>query len=431
MNLLEKLTKKWENSSDPFLIHPTGQLSFAEISAQDPVDLSAIKTGDVVALVGDFNPPSILTLLRLIDLGVIIVPLTVETAEDHEYFFESAQVDVVIKDSLINRRETGQAHPMIEDLRKRGNAGLVLFSTGTTGRPKAILHDFSYFLKRFETPRPTLRTINFLLFDHIGGMNTLLHTLFNRGVVVAPEDRSVEGILASCKEHGVEVLPTTPTFLRMMLMSGLIPDKVPESLRIITYGTERMDQPTLDQLCTLLPEVDFRQTFGMSELGIVRVKSEDRQSLFMKVGGEGVETKTVDGVLHIRSANRMLGYLNAPSPFDKDGWYDTKDVVEERNEFYKVVGRTSEVINVGGLKFMASEVERVALLHEYVSLVKVYAKDNPITGQHAEIIVEPAGADRFDKYAFKKHLTKHLQSHMIPRKIIVEKVEVGHRHKRS
>ena len=329
MNLLEKLTTKWENSSDPFLIHPTGQLSFAEISAQDPVDLSAIKTGDVVALVGDFNPPSILTLLRLIDLGVIIVPLTVETAEDHEYFFESAQVDVVIKDSLINRREKGQAHPMIEDLRKRGNAGLVLFSTGTTGRPKAILHDFSYFLKRFETPRPTLRTINFLLFDHIGGMNTLLHTLFNRGVVVAPEDRSVEGILASCKEHGVEVLPTTPTFLRMMLMSGLVPDKVPESLRIITYGTERMDQPTLDQLCTLLPEVDFRQTFGMSELGIVRVKSEDRQSLFMKVGGEGVETKTVDGVLHIRSANRMLGYLNAPSPFDKDGWYDTKDVVEE------------------------------------------------------------------------------------------------------
>ena len=94
-------------------------------------------------------------------------------------------------------------------------------------------------------------------------------------------------------------------------MSGLIPEKVPASLRIITYGTERMDQPTLDQLCQLLPDVDFRQTLGMSELGIVRVKSEARDSLFMKVGGEGVETRTVDGVLQIRSANRMLGYLNA------------------------------------------------------------------------------------------------------------------------
>jgi acyl-CoA synthetase (AMP-forming)/AMP-acid ligase II len=320
---------------------------------------------------------------------------------------------------------------MIEELRSRGNAGLVLFSTGTTGRPKAILHDFSYFLKRFDTPRPTLRTINFLLFDHIGGINTLLHTLFNRGVVVAPADRSVEGILLSCAEHEVEVLPTTPTFLRMMLMSGLIPDKVPRSLRIITYGTERMDQPTLDQLCELLPEVDFRQTFGMSELGIVRVKSEARNSLFMKVGGEGVETRTVDDVLHIRSANRMLGYLNAPSPFDKDGWYDTKDVVEERNGFYKVVGRTSEVINVGGLKFMASEVERVALLYQNVSLVKAYGKDNPITGQHAEIIVQPKEMDQFDKKDFKNHLSQHLHSHMVPRKIVIEQVEVGHRHKRS
>lgn len=431
MSLIEKLTQKWENSNDPFLIHPSGQLSFAEVSQQEPVDLSSVLAGDVVALIGDFDPASILSLLRLIDLGVILVPLTMETAEDHEYFFESALVDVIIKGGTVRRREHGETHPMIEELRSRRNAGLVLFSTGTTGRPKAILHDFSYFLKRFDTPRPTLRTINFLLFDHIGGINTLLHTLFNRGVVVAPEDRSVGGILSSCAEHQVEVLPTTPTFLRMMLMSGLIPDKVPPNLRIITYGTERMDQPTLDQLCELLPEVDFRQTFGMSELGIVRVKSESRNSLFMKVGGEGVETRTVDDVLHIRSANRMLGYLNAPSPFDEDGWYDTKGVVEERDGFYKVVGRTSEVINVGGLKFMASEVERVALLYQDVSLVKAYGKDNPITGQHAEIIVQPKDMEQFDKKDFKNHLSQHLQSHMVPRKIIVEKVEVGHRHKRS
>lgn len=431
MSLIEKLTHKWENSKAPFLIHPSGELSFDEVSSQEAIDLSEVKSGDVVALIGDFDPASILTLLRLIDLGVILVPLTMETAEDHEYFFESALVDVIIKEGNVCRRDHGESHPMIEELRCRGNAGLVLFSTGTTGRPKAILHDFSYFLKRFDTPRPTLRTINFLLFDHIGGINTLLHTLHNRGVVVAPEDRSVEGILASCAEHKVEVLPTTPTFLRMMLMSGLIPDKVPDSLRIITYGTERMDQPTLDQLCELLPQVDFRQTFGMSELGIVRVKSEARNSLFMRVGGEGVETRTVDDVLHIRSANRMLGYLNAPSPFDENGWYDTKDVVEERDGFYKVVGRTSEVINVGGLKFMASEVERVALLYKDISLVKAYGKDNPITGQHAEIIVQPKDLEQFDKRDFKNHLSEHLQSHMVPRKIVIEKVEVGHRHKRS
>lgn len=431
MSLIRKLSEKWKDMDHPFLIHPSGELSFAEVSSQEPIDLSEVKSGDVVALVGDFDPTSINTLLRLIDLGVILVPLTIETTEDHEYFFESSLVDVVIRNGVAKKREHENSHPMIEELRKHGNAGLVLFSTGTTGRPKAILHDFSNFLKRFDTPRPTLRTINFLLFDHIGGINTLLHTLFNQGVVVAPEDRSVEGILATCKRFRVEVLPTTPTFLRMMLMSGFIPRRVPASLRIITYGTERMDQPTLDQLCELLPDVDFRQTFGMSELGIVRVKSEARNSLFMKVGGEGVKTRTVGGVLQIQSANRMLGYLNAPCPFDEDGWYDTKDIVEEKDGFYKVVGRTSEVINVGGLKFMASEIERAALLFNDVSLVKAYGKNNPITGQHAEIIVQPKSFKSFEKEAFKKHLNEHLQNHMVPRKIKVQDVEIGHRHKRS
>ena len=81
MSLLEKLSQKWENSNDPFLIHPRGQLSFAEVSQQEPVDLTSVRAGDVVALIGDFDPASIHTLLRLIDLGVILVPLTVETAE--------------------------------------------------------------------------------------------------------------------------------------------------------------------------------------------------------------------------------------------------------------------------------------------------------------------------------------------------------------
>jgi acyl-CoA synthetase (AMP-forming)/AMP-acid ligase II len=286
-------------------------------------------------------------------------------------------------------------------------------------------------MQRFETPRPTLKTINFLLFDHIGGLNTLLHTLFNKGTVVAPKSRSVEDILATCAEHKIEVLPTTPTFLRMMLMSGLIPESVPKSLRIITYGTERMDQPTLNALCELLPNIDFRQTFGMSELGIVRVKSKSRDSLFMKVGGEGVETRVVDNVLEIRSETRMLGYLNAETPFDNEGWYNTKDIVEEQDGYYKVTGRTSEVINVGGLKFMASEVERVAIQYENVELVKAEAKPNPITGQHVELTVQSATNNEVDKAGLKTFLAEQLPNHMMPKRIRVASVSVGHRFKRN
>ena len=430
MKILEKLAEIWNGVDYPFLIHKGDELRFSEIASQSPVDLNAVRKGDVVAIIGDFNPSSILTLLRLIDIGVVVVPLTVETKHEHEYFFESALVDVVIDGTEVKRRSHSHKHEFIEKLRELGHAGLVLFSTGTTGRPKAILHDLTLFLKRFETPRPTLRTINFLLFDHIGGINTLLHTLFNKGVVVAPESRTVDSILETCRKFNVEVLPTTPTFLRMMLMSGAIPSKVPDCLKVITYGTERMDQPTLDDLCKLLPNVDFRQTFGMSELGIVRVKSESRDSLFMKVGGEGVETRVVNNVLQIRSESRMLGYLNASSPFDAEGWYDTKDVVEVKDDYYKVTGRISDVINVGGLKFMASEVERIALNFPNVSLVKVAPMLNPITGQHVELTVQPTSEGAVDKDLLMNFLKDKLQAHMVPKRIRIESISVGHRFKK-
>ena len=431
MKILEQFSKIWNGIDYPFLIHNGIELKFSQIASQNPVDLSLVNQGDVVAIIGDFNPPSILTLLRLIDLEVIVVPLTVETTHEHEYFFESALVDVVIQDGVASRRSHNQKHEFIDSLRNKKHAGLVLFSTGTTGRPKAILHDLTLFLKRFETPRPTLRTINFLLFDHIGGINTLLHTLFNKGVVVAPEARTVDSVLETCRKFDVEVLPTTPTFLRLMLMSGAVPDKVPPCLKVITYGTERMDQPTLDDLCRLLPGVDFRQTFGMSELGIVRVKSESRDSLFMKVVGEGVETRVVNNILHIRSESRMLGYLNAPSPFDAEDWYDTKDVVEVKDGYYKVTGRISDVINVGGLKFMASEVERVALNYPNVSLVKATPKQNPITGQHVELMVQPTSEGTVDKDSLMAFLKERLQTHMVPKRIRIEIVSIGHRFKRA
>jgi len=428
--LLDHLNDIWDQVDHPFLIYRGHELRFSDIATQQIIDLSEIRRGDVVAIIGDFNPDSILTLLKLIDMAVIVVPLTKETKNEHEYFLESALVDVVIDNKNLVRRHHKGSHNFIDELRKNKHAGLILFSSGTTGRPKAILHNLTLFLKKFETPRPTLRTINFLLFDHIGGINTLLHTLFNKGVVIAPEERTVSSVIETCRNFDVEVLPTTPTFLRMMLMSGAIPDKVPECLKIITYGTERMDQPTLDELCRLLPNIDFRQTFGMSELGIVRVKSESRDSLFMKLGGEGVETKTIDNVLHILSQSRMLGYLNAPSPFDSSGWYNTNDIVHEKDGYYKIVGRTSDVINVGGLKFMPFEVERVALVFPSVTFVKAYPRENPITGQHVELIVQTKDNILFNINDFKTHLKNELQSHMVPLRIIRKEVNIGHRFKR-
>ncbi|MBA2708794.1 MAG: long-chain fatty acid--CoA ligase [Gemmatimonadaceae bacterium] len=440
MRILEELGKRNAGSREPFLIGPGGALSFDDVAHAATAtsdDIAEINPGEVVALIGDFDGQTIATMLRLLDAGVILMPLTPGTSADHDYFLESGGVDWIIAGSHAER-VTGDgandggagSNPLLDELRARQHPGIIFFSSGTTGRPKAILHDFTHFLARYATPRPPLRALNFLLFDHAGGINTMLHTLFNRGVVIVPSERTPEVIASEIARHGVELLPATPTFLRMMLLAGVLETGGLPSLRVVTYGTERMDQNTLDRLCTTLPGVDFRQTYGLSELGVFQVRSRARDSLWMQIGGKGIETRVVDSVLHIRSDNRMLGYLNAPSPFT-DGWYDTGDIVEQDGEFIKVTGRAKEILNVGGLKILPGEVERVALLHPDVLRAKAIGVANPITGQHIEVICEPRPGASLDRRTMMTHFRSHLQKQLSPHRVTIGEVAVSHRFKQK
>ena len=431
MTLVQRLFKTWAKEKKPFLIYKDREIYFKDVYDFECENLHEIRKGDVVALIGDYEPCSIAYLLKLIDLNTIIVPLTNLTTTQHDQFFDQACVDFVIQNGELSKRTHNKKNDKIDELRKLNHAGLVAFSSGTTSSPKAILHDLSLFLGKFSEPKKSLKTLNFLLFDHVGGLNTLFYSLFNNGTSVIPNERTVESVIHTCTKHEVELLPTTPTFLRMLLMSGYVPEKIPLTLKIISYGTEIMDELTLKTLCELLPKVDFRQTYGVSELGVMSVKLEARSSLYFKIGGDGVETCIKNNVLHIKTNKGMVGYLNSPSPFDKNGWYNTRDIVEEKNGFLKIIGRDSEMINVSGLKFMASDVERIAMSYKDVLFVKVVSKNNPITGQHCEIKIQPTNKSLFDITDFKVFMTKNLQPHMVPKKITFEDAVIGHRLKRK
>src|SRR5690606_29517991 len=84
--------------------------------------------------------------------------------------------------------------------------------------------------------------------------------------------------------------------------------------------------------------------------------------------------------LEIKAQSAMLGYLNAPSPFTEDGWFMTGDAVEVDGEWLKILGRKSELINVGGEKVYPAEVESVLQMMEGVEDVAVTGLPNPITG---------------------------------------------------
>jgi long-chain acyl-CoA synthetase len=387
---------------------------------------AAVPRGSSVAVIGDFSPGSISCLLALLQLDCILVPLAPESRDQHEKFLEIAEADYKIEldqadQGRIDQMAFRRNHALLEELRAEGQAGLVLFSSGSTGKPKAILHALPQLLEKFRTPRHCYRTVTFLLFDHIGGFNTLMYTLANLGSIVAPEDRSVARVCGAIARHKAELLPTSPSFLNLMLLGESFRTFDLSSLKLVTYGTEVMPERTLKLLSEALPHVRLHQTYGLSELGILRSKSESNQSLLVKVGGEDYETKVVDGTLRIKARCSMRGYLNAPSPFDAEGWFNTGDSVIQEGEYYRIMGRVSEIINVGGQKVYPAEVEKV--LAEMPEIIDVSVKGEPhmLLGQVVVATLQmeqPVSAVEM-KQRIAGHCRGRLQSFMIPAKVRV------------
>jgi len=387
-----------------------------------------IPRGTVAAIEGDFSPNSVALFLALAEHGCIIVPLTASVEAKKPEFRSVAQVEVTFRldgaDQLsIVMHDRTAEHPLYLTLRQRANPGLVLFSSGSTGRSKAAVHDLAKLLEKFTVRRRRLRTITFLLYDHIGGVNTLLYTLSNGGCVITVEDRDPDAVLSTVERHGAELLPTSPTFLNLVLLSEAWTRYDLKSLRTITYGTEPMPESTLRRIHEVIPRANLQQTYGLSEVGILRSKSEGSNSLWVKVGGDGFETKIVDGILWIRARSAMLGYLNAPNPFDEDGWLNTGDQVEVDGEYIRFLGRKSEIINVGGEKVFPVEVESVLQQMEGIRDVAVSGEINPITGQIVKALVELTTDE--SAVAFRKRMRafcrKFLPTYKIPQKIVLTK----------
>ena len=402
------------------------------------LESATVEPGSVVALEADFSPQSVALFLALVARRAIVVPLTESVETKKPEFLRTAQVEtrIFIDDADEVRIEsTGTAadHEHFATLRERNHPGLVLFSSGTSGKSKAVVHDFSGLLKKFTVRRHAKRTVTFFLFDHIGGVDTLLYTLSNGSCVITVSDRSPDAVCAAVERHRAEVLPVSPTFINLMLLSGAHLRHDLSSLEILTYGTEVMPPATLERACAALPGVRMLQKFGMSEVGTLRSKSRSSDSTWVKVGGEGYELRVRNGLLEIKAESAMLGYINEASPFTDDGWLMTGDAVEVDGDYVRFLGRANDVINIGGEKVHPAEVEDVLLRLPDVVDAIVTAEPHPITGQIAcaHVLVDGEEPRSELRKRMRAHCAALLPRYKVPQKFVFE-TEPLHsaRHKR-
>ena len=361
----------------------------------------AMARGDVVAVHGDYGLDSCAAIFALFLEGGVVVPFTPAATVEMSSLMTVAGAERIIRllpDGDWSIESTGEVpqNALVESFRARSRPGLIVFTSGSSGVPKGILHDSELLLRKFVEPRAGWRTILFLSMDHLGGLNTLFASIAYGGVAICLPNRNAETVARTIEASMATLLPTTPTFLNLLAASGVLRHFDLSTIRLITYGTEAMPEATLDRVRRMFPTAEIKQTYGLSELGVLRSKSEDSGSTWVKIGGPGFEVKIVDEILWIRSESNMVGYLNAPSPFDDDGWMNTGDLVEVRGDEVRILGRRSDMINVGGQKVSPLDVESVLLQAPNVAEASVRGVPHPLMGHvvHARIsLVDEEDAD--------------------------------------
>ncbi len=378
----------------------------------------------VIAIQMDGTMKALASVLAIVRLKQVALPLSPEMpmAEQVEQQRIAGATFVLSAEGLRPQPTMANDSKLIGQLSERGHAGLILFSSGTSGEPKGMLHDVEALLERYREVRPRAdRTVQLLLADHIGGLDSAFRTLFSGSTLVVPEARTALSVGEAVERYDVNILPASPTFLNLMLLAH-IPEKFDCSgLEVIAYGAEPMPARLLERLVGAFPNAAFQQKFGTSETGAIRIKSQRTDSLYFRIEDSGVEWRVQNDELWLKTSSRILGYLNADeSSLEADGWYRTGDLVEEAEDGYlRIIGRQSALINVGGQKVHPAEVEQVIAEIEGVDACSVFGKPAAITGSMvACAIVTSSNQDlRAWKRVIRSHCRGRLANWKIPASI--------------
>ena len=157
-----------------------------------------ITAGEVVIILSDYNFYSIALFIALMNKRCIIVPIVSRVNSEINNKIEVAFGKKIIKISpsgqlKIDATKEIKNHTLTAHLIKKNQAGLILFSSGSTGSPKAMIHNLDILVDSFTGKKiKKLNMLVFLMFDHIGGINTLINTLSIGAHIVLPSNRKIQ-----------------------------------------------------------------------------------------------------------------------------------------------------------------------------------------------------------------------------------------------
>lgn len=298
----------------------------------------------------------------------------------------------------------------------------IIPTSGTTNIPKLVAHTFS------SLTRTTKNNIELgdkyrwgLVFDiyRFSGIQVFLQAMLSGSALIISEvNMSISAIINNLINNKCNALSGTASFWRKMLMSqgskGL-------NLDVITLGGEIADENILQALKTKFPNAKILHIYASTEVGVGFSVHDGHAGFpvdYLQNGFNRVKLKISDrNTLMFKSEKQIQKYIGDNKLYKNDGFIDTGDIVEIKNERVYFLGRDSGSINVGGNKVQPEEVEQILLSSDMIHSAYVYSKKNPMMGNIvcADIVLKDKTVDKQTiKLELLKYCREKLENFKVP-----------------
>lgn len=380
------------------------------------IDLEALRGRSVLISTGR-QLPTALAVTELDGIARRILLCTPDVSEpDLMSAVADAEVDTLVWDGVGLGRNVVEAVPVVvrcldrlREITPPDDGSIetewVLFTSGTTGSPKLVVHTLSSLTASFRdgvgVAAEAAVWSSFYDIRRYGGLQILLRALLGGGsMILSDASEPVDSFLARAGAGGVTHMSGTPSHWRRALMSATTGNCSPGPMSpgYVRVSGEACDQAILDRLRAAYPGAGIAHAFASTEAGVA-FDVRDGLAGFPAswVGNEqgDVRLRVEDGSLHIRSSRTATRYLGDPARIllDPAGFVDTGDMVELRGDRYHFAGRRGGIINFGGLKIHPEVVEAVINQHPAVHMSHVWARRSPVTGALivADVVLKQPG----------------------------------------
>ena len=455
---------------------------YAQIFAAD-LFMKGVKKGSHVAI---FSPNSInwiVAFLAVQKLGGIAMPLSTSyTVEDLvklsvigdiEYLcvgdlpiredFEDFTDKVVNDDNsnirkvidigsalvLDGREEEYEAiREHFNDKQESEDDSCILFTSGSTGNPKAVIHSSYAILHAAKNnglltrmTRDERVCINMPLFHTLGLVRGLLLALITGAAVYLPEKTDPESLIAYIEENQCTVMNTVPGALIGMINSPEFSSERVSSLRVSILGGAAVPEATMKEFMAKFPKEHFITSYGMSEISPISATdySDTLEHITHTVGKpfDEVEVEILDfttreplpngtgvkGEIVVKGREAMTAYYKVnigKQAFDEEGYILTGDFgFIDEDGYLHICGRMKELIKYKDLTVEPNEVADVMAGFESISDVKVVGVSDKENGQVPVACITLKSGKSFDDDAIRAYLKDHLDEYKIPREFMI------------